>query len=219
MNLGEIRTRVQRIFGDESGVQITNEDVVRWLNDAQRNIVLENENLLQTTAFTSGVAAQQEYTLPADLLILRGISYKSPSDVSYVKLMGLDRPKFDEYIGGWDGSAYAQGTPLCYFVWDNKIEVFPIPEVASANGFKIWYNRKPTDVVADVDIPSIPEIYHMTLVDMCLSSAYEMDEDWDSVSNKGQQINASVKLLRGREDWKVQETYPVITVRAEDMGF
>jgi hypothetical protein len=132
-------------------------------------------------------------------------------------MMGLDREKFDEYIEGWDGSTFAQGSPLSYFVWDNQIEVFPIPDTAVTGGFKIWYNQKPTDVAVDADVPSIPELYHMTLADMCLASAYEMDEDWDSVSNKGQQINASVKLLRGREDWKVQETYPIITVRAEDM--
>lgn len=219
MNLGEIRTRVQRQFGDESGVQITNEDITRWVNDAQRAIVLENENILQSTALTSTVAGQQEYTLPVDLLILQGISYKSSTDVAYVKLQGMDRQKFDEYITGWNGSTYNTGDPLVYFVWDNKLELFPVPDVSAANSLKVWYNKKPTDVVNDVDIPSVPELYHTAIVNMCLAWAYELDEDWDAVGNKGQQINADMKLLRGREDWKNQETYPVITVRAEDQGF
>jgi hypothetical protein len=216
VNLGEIRTSVQRTFGDESGVQITNEDVVRWVNDAQLNIVLENESLLQATAFANSVIGQQTYSLPVDLLILRGISFKGTSDVSYNRLLGLDRQKFDEYIDGWDGTTYNAGTPQAYFVWDGSIEVFPVPSEAVTNGFKIWYNQKPTPVVNDVDVPSIPEIYHNAISDMCLQSAYEMDEDWDAVGNKAQQVNASIKLLRGREDWTSQDTYPVISVRAED---
>lgn len=219
MNLSEIRTRVQRQFGDESGVQITNEDITRWVNDAQRAIVIENENILQATAFTSTVVGQQAYTLPVDLLILQGISYKGSSDTAYGKLLGLDRQKFDEYVEGWDGSTYAQGDPMVYFIWDGQINLFPIPSTAGANSLKIWYNQRPTDVVNDVDIPSVPELYHTAIVNMCLAWAYELDEDWDAVGSKGQQINADMKLLRGREDWKTQETYPVITVRAEDQGF
>lgn len=219
MNLGEIRTAVQRTFGDESGVQITNEDVTRWVNDAQMNIVLENESLLQATAFASTVVGQQAYSLPVDLLILRGISFKGNADSAYYKLLGMDRQKFDEYIEGWDSSTLTTGNPLAYFVWNGSVEVFPVPTEVTTNGFKIWYNQKPTPVVNDVDIPSIPEIYHRAIVDMCLQSAYEMDEDWDAVGNKSQQVNASVKLLRGREDWKVEESYPVITVRMEDSGF
>lgn len=217
MNLGEIRTRIQRTFGDESGVQITNEDVVRWVNDAQRAIVLENDTLLQSTALANSIAGTQEYSLPVDLLILQGVSYKGPSDVSYTKLRGMDRQKFDEYIDGWDGTNYQQGSPAAYFVWDSKIEVFPIPDTSTVSAFKIWYNRKPTDIADDIDVPDLPEIYHTAIVNTCLAAAYEMDEDWDAVSNKGTQINADIKLLRGREDWKVEESYPIISVRAEDM--
>jgi hypothetical protein len=36
--VGQIYDYVKRAFGDESGVQLTNADIVRWINDAQNEI-------------------------------------------------------------------------------------------------------------------------------------------------------------------------------------
>jgi hypothetical protein len=81
---------------------------------------------------------------------------------------------------------------------------------------KIYYNRKPVEVANASDVPDLPELYHEAVVKSCLSYAYEMDEDWDAVNAKGQQVTGDLKLLRGRDDWKEEEVYPMITIRAED---
>lgn len=219
MNVGEIGTRVKRQFGDESGVQLTDEDLIRYINDGCRQLILFNEELLQTLGTTSAVAGQQAYPLPVDLLVLKSVTYQTPGDSTFYKLSGLDFAKFQEQIDGWDGTAYGTSTPVTFMRYGDNLHLFPIPDVAGTNNIKIYYNRKPTDVDDVTDTPDIPVLYHEVLVKYCLSQAYEMDEDLDAAALKGQQISGDMTLLRGRNDWTVQETYPVITVRDEDSGF
>src|SRR5215212_5975441 len=101
MNVSDIKTRIKRTFGDESGVQVTDEDIVRWINDAQRAIVTQNESLLEVTALASLVAGTQEYTLPADILILKAIHIKPSGYTSYISLKGYSFAEFNEYMNGW----------------------------------------------------------------------------------------------------------------------
>ena len=216
MLVSEILTRVKRTFGDESGVQVQDDDILRWINDGQRQFVLENDGLLETTATAASVTGQMEYAIPTDLLLLKGISYKGPGYASYVRLKGYSKNEFDDYIDGWDGNTTIGGTPSCYMIFAGKINLFPVPSASLPTAIKIYYNRKPTDVVVNTDTPEIPVLYHETLVKYCLAMAYELDEDLEAVSAKGNQIDADLKLLRGRDDWRDQATYPVITVLPED---
>ena len=216
MNVSEILTRVKRQFGDESGVQVTDEDIIRWINEGQRQIVMQNEGLLETTATANAVVNQQEYVIPATALILRSVSYQSPDDMSYYKLEGLSMPQLDAYIDGWDGDAFSTGTPLVYTIFGGNILLFPIPDRSATNAIKIYFNRTPVDVVTGADIPDLPLLYHDSLVKSCLQMAYELDENWDGAKEKAIQLDADVALLRGRDAWKKQDTYPIMTVLPED---
>ena len=217
MKVSDIITRVQRTFGDEAGVQLTTEDIIRFINDGVREIIYKNESLLQKTATANSVANQQDYSLPVDLLILRGISWKDSSETSYHKLKARSLNEFNEYIDGWDGTDYGNGVPVTYMVFEDQITLFPTPSTSTAAAMKIYYQRSPTDVVASIDTPDIPSIYHEIIVKYCLQQAYEMDEDVEAVALKQKDIMESVNFLRGRSEWTPEETYPTITVRAEDV--
>jgi hypothetical protein len=214
--VSDIYSRVKRQFGDESGVQLTDDDILRYINSGQREIVMQNEGLLEKTALTSTVANQQEYDLPVDLLILKFISLKYTDQLSYFKLRGLKTTDFNEYIDGWSGTALGTAAPYVYTIFSGKIILFPIPDTSVVDALKIYYNRKPVDVAGSSDTPDLPELYHEALVKYCLQQAYEMDEDWDASQLKGSALDSDIALLRGREEWREQETYPVITVRQED---
>jgi hypothetical protein len=215
MNVAEIQTYIKRQFGDESGVQVTDSDIIRWINSAQKQIVLQNESLLEETAVTNTVVSQQNYALPVDLLKLRGIHYRSSTTTPYYRLKGYSLADFNEKVDGWDGTKEA-GDPICYTIYESQIITYPIPSTVVTAAFKIYYNRKPVAVSLPIDIPELPELYHDTIVKFCLQQAYEVDEDWDAVSNKAQEFDREVNLLRGKEDWKIQEHYQVITVLPDD---
>lgn len=217
MLASDIIIRVQRIFGDEAGVQLTSDDVIRFINDGIREIVYKNESLLQKTATANSVANQQDYSVPTDVLIVRGITWKDTGETSYHHLKGLTLNEFNEYIDGWDGSDYGTAIPLVYMIYEDQITVFPTPAVSTTAAMKIYYNRKPATVTVASDTPDIPDIYHETLVKYCLSQAYEMDEDSEAFVAKKKDFQEDLNFMRGRSEWSPEEFYPTITVRGEDM--
>lgn len=217
MIVSDIYTRVKRQFGDESGVQVTDSDIIRWINDGQRQIVMSNEGLLETTTTANSVASQSEYTLPTNLLLFKSVSFKGTGQVSYVQLRGMSFNEFQKHIDSWDGDTTEKGTPVVYTIYAGKLILYPMPETSITNALKIYYTRKPTDVDSSDDTPDLPLLYHETLVKYCLQQAYEMDEDWEASTSKSTELAADLSLLRGREDWKQQDTYPTITVLTEDL--
>lgn len=217
MNLGDVKTRVKRQFGDESGVQVTDGDIVRWVNDAQRDIVNQNEGILEKITTADAVLGQQDYTEPTDLFVLHSITYKRSADErGYFRLQYLSLQDFNQYVDGWDGSFYANSRPQIYTRFGGTLKFFPIPDASFVGAIKLYYQRRPVDVANDGDTLDLPEQYHNAVVNYCLGQAYELDEDWDSSGNKFQQMTADVTSNREREKWVAQETYPIIGVRPED---
>jgi len=217
MIVSDIKTLVKRQFGDESGVQVTDADILRWINDGQRTMVKQNEGLLETTALSTFTIDVQEYALPADLLIFKALALKPQGQTTYTHIKGLAFSKFNEYIDGWDGDTVNRGCPVVYTLFAGQIRLFPIPDHTATNGIKIYYNRKPTDMVVDGDTIDLPLLYHEAVANYCLQKAFEMDEDYEAAGMKSSEISNDLTTLRGRDDWKEQETYPVITVLQEDL--
>jgi len=216
MIVSDVKTRVKRQFGDEAGVQVTDADILRWINDGQRQIALHNESILEKVATQNSTASEEEYSLPSDLLLLHSVTYKTPDEGSYHHLKGLKKQEFDNFIDGYDGTDYGTGTPTVYTIFASKLILFPTPDIASTNGIKIFFTRKPTDRTADGDTLDVPELYHESIVNYCLRQAYEMDEDWQASNIKASEIKDDLTILRDRDDWSKREFYPSISVLPED---
>lgn len=212
-----VKTRVKRKFGDEAGVQLTDDDILRFINDAQRRIVSRNDSLLEKTATANSVVGQQEYTLPTDLLKFKSMSYKGSTGTSYQQMQGYTLNELNLYVSDWDASTVNSGIPVVYAIHAGKFVVYPIPNEAVTAAFKIYYCRKPTDMILDADTLDLPELYHDTVVDLVLQDAYEMDEDWPAASAKSAQTNQNIDRLKDSDEWTKRDTYPVITVRPEDL--
>lgn len=138
MNVQDVVTRVKRTFGDEAGVQITDADLIRWINDAQEEISLTNQGLMETTATANVVANQAEYNLPADFSVLRSLKHKG------LRLRSMSFAEFNEYIDGYSSTpGFGTGTPDVFMVWENKITLFPTPSTTLTAGISIFYMKHP----------------------------------------------------------------------------
>lgn len=216
MNVGEVKIRVKRQFGDESGAQITDADIVRWINDGQRYIIENNEGILETISTATTIVGQRDYNLPVDAFILRSISIKADTAIAYGSLTGFSLQEFDQLMDGWDGTQFGLGRPTVYHVYGRVIKIFPAPAVGVVNGLKIYYSRFPVDVVLDTDIIDLPLNYHNAVVKFCLQQAYELDEDMDAANAKAAQVAESITLNKDRERRTHEDYYPRITVMPED---
>jgi len=217
MNVQDIVTRIRRTFGDEAAVQVTNDDIIRWINDAQVEIVKHNDGALQKSDLIDLVATQSTYVMPADLLLIRSLRYKFSDMLSFRALKYKNMQEFDDSIDGWDGSAYNNGNPQFFTMYEGKVILFPTPEYSVADGLKVLYNQKPTDVVTVADNLALPLIYHNTVVKYCLWQASQLDEDHEPAQMYRADFQGDMNLLKTRETTEATATYPTITVLADDL--
>lgn len=216
MNVADVIIRVRRTFGDEAAVQVTDDDIIRWINDGQLEIVKHNDQALQKTDFIDLVAGTSQYTLPADLLILRSMRYKFGDMQSYSALKYKSMQSFDELIDGWDGSYYSTGNPIYFTMYEGNAILFPTPDKAMTAGIKLLYNKKPVDVTTTGDAINLPALYHNTIFKYCLWQASQLDEDNEVAMMHQSGFQQDMDLLMSNETKDATDTYPVITVLAGD---
>lgn len=217
MIVSDVVIRVRRTFGDDAAVQVDDDDIIRWINDAQVEIVKKNDGALQKSGFINLVANQATYTLPTDMLILRSLRYKFSDMPSYLSLKYKNLQQFDETIDGWDGTGFSAGHPIVFTMDEGKATLFPTPEQASTNGLKVLYNQTPT-VVDDLnDALSLPLIYHNTIVKYCMWQASLLDEDHEPAMMYQTNFQDDTQLLRNRETTDPTSTYRTITVLEDDL--
>lgn len=177
---------------------------------------MNHEDVLEKLATADAVASQIEYVLPADLFILRSVSFRRDANTSYNSMQGMSLQQFDQFIDGWDGNQFGNGWPQTYHVYEGKLKIWPASDTAVVAGFKIYYSRRPLDRVNDADEIDLPIPYHNAVVNYCLQQAYELDEDLQSAAYKKGQVTESILLNKEREKWTAREHYPIITIQSED---
>lgn len=227
----DIATRVKRQFGDESGVQVTDEDVVRWINDAQREIAVQHHNIRQRTLFLDTVVAQQRYVVGTAGLLdapesLNSVYYLD--GLSYYALRYLSLQQMDNYINGWQGAAfgpgiYGNGIPQVYTQDISPtnanafyLDIFPAPDLAIVNGIKVNYSSYPTLIATINNTIDLPAYYSQYVLEYCLMKAYEMDENWEAADRKAQYVQSTLNL-RGNERDYGQDSYPTIMISPGDL--
>lgn len=208
MLVSEIATRTKRQFGDESGAQIDDTDIIRWINDAMVDIAINND-LLQVSAYTATVAGTQKYTVPTNLLILRSVKWKGQ------KLQPISMEDADTLMVAADPQG---GTPSTFWQFARQIYLYPVPDSNGTSDLSLFYTKQPTNVTLTSDTPELPVQYHPRLVEYCIAQAAESDDNLQQYQMKMQQFNTNVDKLKSNATWENEDVYPSITASSRDYG-
>jgi hypothetical protein len=211
----EIQRRVQRIFGDESGVQITDEDVVDWINDAIREIYLQQDDLTIKTTTLQAVAEQGEYNLPNGVMMIQTVSFDS--DGTYYDLRYVNGKTMSEYFNGWDGDESTE-TPTYYTRGrtPNTLLLWPYPASTVNDAIKIVYSSEGEFIETLGESIELPNHLFSTVLEYCLMKAYEMDENWEGADRKAKYVQSTIDSNYAKESWFGRQSYPVVTTMPED---
>lgn len=217
LNVGDVANRVKRTFGDEGGIQITDSDIIQWVNDGQLQISVDNEDLLETVGSASIVANQADYAVPTNLNVLRSLMYDNR------RLRALSFAEFNEYLDGFkkptNENPFGAGTPEVFMVYGGTITLFPAPANALTDGLRLYYSRHPDSVGTLADSLTVPERYHTAVMEYCLKRAYELDENAEMTVLKKGEYDAAIQKLKGQEKSTSNEYYPRITTLPEDDNY
>jgi len=208
--VSEIATRIKDQFGDDQGGVITDARVMRWVNDAMRDIAVAN-NLFLVKATAAVVNGQAEYQVPSNILTLHSVKFQGR------KLTGLSQTEADEFQA--DGSAVPTGIPTHFWLFGNVLTLYPTPNLNDPNDLLVQYTRTPTEVTAVGNTPELPAQYHNRIVEYCIAQAAELDDDGDTYERKMNRFEVGVQKLKDNAEWEAHDVYPSITVGPADLGY
>ena len=205
----DVSNYVKRQFGDESGVQITDEDIVHWINAGINEIFRKNEPI-KAIAQADVTVDVSEYTFPPDVFKVQSILYNG------VPLEQKTYQEVEEYLLREDPQNSSRGNPQLWYEWGGSFIVWPAPDKSSVGGLKIRYVKAPTKL-NDISEPlPLPHPFYNRLIEYVLSQAYELDENWTATSLKTQQFSQNLES-QINQDSTTANTYATITVLEEDL--
>lgn len=207
----DVITSVNRQFGDESGTQITSSDVIRWINDGQREIVLKNTEVNQAMVRINVTAGTNAYPLLAnvpDIMVIHSIHFNG----QIIRPMTFVQAQ-EQIIQSND--TQTADTPSFWYEYAGVINLWPMPATTYPLGLTIFYSKAPTTVTIASGMLSVPDSYFKALVDYCTAQAHELDQDFASANIKAQQFETGIQVQANRTKSEDNQ-YPTITLLPED---
>lgn len=170
----DIIGRVQTRLKDSS---ISTSVLLQLLNDTNREVCnrymldfMQSSTTFNTVASTASYALS---TIAADLQQLTSLRITSP-DNNERWLQPMTAEDFDRFIA--DPTSESEGSPEKYYLWDNTVYLYPIPD--DAYTIAVRYIKTPTTVASD-DQPDIPEEYQEILTLGTLYRAMQINDNFD----------------------------------------
>jgi len=185
--VGDVYNVVKRIFGDESGVQLTNDDIVRWINEAQVDISKQNQ-VLQTTATVAVTANTATYALTS---VTPKIDTIASILLNGRRVGNIPISQAEESISLADPLGTQTGSPQFWYAWGGDVTFWPKPNQDYT--MTLRYVAQPANVtVTTTDVLSLPDETFTDIVNFVLMKAYEMDENPQMMAVKQAEYSASV---------------------------
>jgi hypothetical protein len=179
----DLINRVSITLQDPTFVRWTQSELLNYLNDAQRQVVLFRPDAKAVNApFTCVNAAKQ--TLPADGLRLISVLRNTDGRA----ITKVDRSILDVQLPTWYETPVG-GDGIKHYVYDaldpKNFYVFPKP--AADDEIDIIYAMAPVDIVVsnyttDTQVIGIDDIYANALMDYMMYRAYQKDSEFANLN-------------------------------------
>lgn len=204
--VADVGAMVKRMFGDESGVQLVDNDILVWTNQAQQEIA-NSTKVLKAKATTAVMANTATYSL----------ANVSPTILQIESLLldgrrvgNMSVAQAEESISQADPLMTETGIPSFWYEWAGEITFWPVPEQNYT--MTIRYTANPATLTANSDVLSIPDDYFTDVVNFVLKQAYEMDENENMMVAKAREFEGSMQELGDEERTAQNMTYETITI-------
>ena len=163
--------RVATVLQDRANVRWSRDDLLTYLNDAQRQIVIHRPDANPVND-TFTCANQSKQSLPAEGLRLLAVN----RNVGGNAITQIKRETLDVQLPGWHELQATDGVEN--FVYDpidpKTFYVFPVPP--AEHSIEIVYSKTPEIIAAEAEnVVGLDDIYANAIVDYMLYSAYRKD--------------------------------------------
>lgn len=176
-----ILQRVVTQLTDETSVRWTITELVRYLNDGQREIATYRPDSTATTA-TVALTAGPRQTLPATALKLLEVLRNTGGTKAAVRK--IDQKLLDAQLPNWQSGTTS--TTVKHYMYDVRdIRVFYVyPPAAVGASLEMMYSAKPTDIAEQTALDdvtgdiSVFDLFGNALIDYIMFRAVAKDAEY-----------------------------------------
>lgn len=199
----DILSYVKRAFGDESGVQITDSDILMWANEAQLDIA-NSTGCIKGRASAALATGTYELTLPeqaaSSIVTLR--LNESP-------IPGIEFAQAEQELQRDDPQRNQKGRPVWWTKWGNVVSFYPTP--SEDYTLTVFYIGIPDNLIGAASVVGIPDRYFSALLAYVMSKAYELDEDYDAQQRATAEYEQKVGKATFDDDQAASLFYSTVT--------
>lgn len=176
----DILDRASIILQDSTNVRFPNAELLKFFNDAQREVVLHRPDAKMVNA-TLALASGSKQTLPATALrlieVIRNVSGRAVTQVA--------RRILDETLPNWHETT-AGTNKIEHYVYDaadpKNFYVYP-KAVSGTHSLEVVYSSATSDIAisdfsTDTTVISIDDVYANCLLDYVLYRSYQKDSEF-----------------------------------------
>jgi hypothetical protein len=176
-----IITKAQTIIQDATGVRWPETELLGWINEGQREIVLLKPDSSVRNESKILIAGTKQ-SIPADGIVLisvvrnMGTTGTSPGKA----VRSINRQILDEQVPDWHAATAASSAAYCVYDGRNPkvFYVYPPQPAVSPGYVELIYSAAPADMATVSSAITIDDIYSGSLLDYCLFRAYSKDANY-----------------------------------------
>jgi hypothetical protein len=171
--------RVQDILQDTTGVRWPEAELIRYLNDAQREVVLHKPDASSATRSVPLVAGTKQ-AIPADGLrlldVVRNMGVGGNAPGRAITLLG--RGVLDAQRRGWHAETASASVDHYLFDMRDPKTFYVYPPATGTTQIEVMISVVPADIATAASPVALPALYSNALIDYVLYRAYSKDADF-----------------------------------------
>jgi hypothetical protein len=186
LSASDVLTRAADIIQDQTNVRWPQDELLRYLNDARREIAIARPDLYATTSTVTLTSGGTRYSLPADGVRLIDVTRNMPSGVAGKAIRIVEREILDAQKPDWHTETAS--AIVKHFMYDerNPRQYYVYPPATAGHQIEIVYGQTPTDISVLSTSLSQEDIYTGAIVDYVCYRAFSKDSEYAGNSARAQ---------------------------------
>lgn len=165
--LAELRSKIQRLFGDEDEAVITIVAINDFINESIRQIAIDCELIVMTAATITTTDADGLIALPSDFLRIHSLRYNN-----------ILLPQITPLMARAAYETIEDGEPQGWLPYDfNQLQLWPRKVSGTGLDIKLRYLGYPALLSVDGNSPDLPAVLHEAIVQYSLMRSFEQIQD------------------------------------------
>jgi hypothetical protein len=164
---------------DIAGVRWTRTELLSWLNDGLRQIVVVNPNATNTVTSVKLVAGTRQ-SIPSDgwllLTINRNMGTTGSTPGRAIRI--ISRELLDGFNPDWHTATASAVTKNYLYDLQDQTAFYVYPPSTGTNYVELNYSKQPADLTAESQVIPIFDVYQGALVDYILYRACSKDAEY-----------------------------------------